>query len=458
MLALALLVGWVRLWRLGTWSLWIDEAYTVADWSRAADEGRLWNPLGYRAIRATVELLGGEPEAWNLRLLPALAGWACVPLAAWCFRPAAGGRRAAWIALLLALSSWHVFWSQSARFYTLAMATSLLGSGLTLRGLYGGRTGLAMAGLVVASLAAAFHPTALMVVPVLALAPWVVGARGASPGAGFDRTGRWLSRAAFLGAGAGALVLGPALLGHVSEKGTADPVAGPAHLALTCGFFFTPVVLAAGAWGGWRAWRERAPLGILALVVCLGVGLTALGLGTVSLMTAQYVFCLLPWALVLATEPVGLVEHRPRLAAGWLAVLLVSAAGNLSLYLTSRRGERPRWEEAYRYVEAKRSSGDLVLGMAAPIGELYLGGTEADPRRTRAVSPLGDWFPEGPQRWARHPRRIWIVVRPQWLDSLRESDRSRLERWLAGECRLVRRLPVEMEGRDLDLAVYLREP
>ena len=67
---LALVLGAVRFWKLGEWSLWIDEALPVADYTnRPASAG---NPVGYLLIRATVEALGGRPDEYALRFLPAL--------------------------------------------------------------------------------------------------------------------------------------------------------------------------------------------------------------------------------------------------------------------------------------------------------------------------------------------------------------------------------------------------
>ncbi len=50
------------------------------------------------------------------------------------------------------------------------------------------------------------------------------------------------------------------------------------------------------------------------------------------------------------------------------------------------------------------------------------------------------------------------MIRSQWLAELSEQDRVVLETWLADECRVVQRLPVDMQGRDLEVLVYLREP
>ena len=59
---LALLVGLLRFWRLGEWSLWEDEVYIWADLRHNLGRGQIWNPLGYLAIGGTIRLTGGEVD------------------------------------------------------------------------------------------------------------------------------------------------------------------------------------------------------------------------------------------------------------------------------------------------------------------------------------------------------------------------------------------------------------
>jgi hypothetical protein len=44
-----------------------------------------------------------------------------------------------------------------------------------------------------------------------------------------------------------------------------------------------------------------------------------------------------------------------------------------------------------------------------------------------------------------------------WFDEMAPKDKAMVQRWLVEDCRLVRRFPVTMEGRDLDLEVWRRE-
>jgi hypothetical protein len=247
---------------------------------------------------------------------------------------------------------------------------------------------------------------------------------------------------------------------HTREKGTFDLLRGPLHLLLTSGYFYTPLVGIAAVCGAIWSWRTRDIAGLFAVGASLaGMG-SVLLISTQVLMTAQYTFCFLPWVLLVAVAPLeALGSCRIGRSVFWTGACVLAApalAGTL-LLLTSRQGERPRWRDAYNFVDRSREAGDMILGMGAPIGEFYLGADGADPKRMRTVSPLADWYPDGPRRWTRHDRTIWVVVRPQWMDSLQPDDRLMLQGWLASDCQLVKTFPVLMEGRDLELQVYRRD-
>lgn len=460
LLVLACLFALLRFWRLGEWSLWIDEAYTFADWKFSLDGGQIWNPLGYVAIGQTVAFLGGHADEFSLRLLPAIVGCSCIPLTWWAFRDTLGGRRAALVALVLAVSSWHIFWSQSARFYTMAMALSLLGSGIALRGLWRGKLVRSSIGLAVAAAAAAFHPTAALVAAGLCFAPLLVRLRSPELQQKAGRAASAIGLFALLAA----LIASPwfisALRQHQENKPTSALLSGPLHLGLTVGYFYTPLLSVLALVGALWAWWRRDIVGLFATAVVLVALGGALVLSLAMQMTAQYTFSLLPWVIFVAVVPYGRERGwagSPLASFGWPALLVLPALAGTALYFSSRGGERSRWREAYEWVDDEREPGDLILGHAAPIGEFYLGDADRDPRRPRALSPLGFWFGEGARRWNRKDRRVWVVIRPQWLPQLSERDRASLTTWLAEDCRLMRRFPVLMDGRDLELLVYLRD-
>ncbi len=144
-LALLTLAGtWLRLSHLGAKSLWLDEGATVAlaraSWPHFAwvwwhGEANL-QTIYFLLMRAWVHL--GSSEAW-LRLPSALFGIASIPV----LYPLARKFMAAGPALaavaLLAFSPTHVYYSQEARGYTLAILLVLLATYFFVQAVEGNR-------------------------------------------------------------------------------------------------------------------------------------------------------------------------------------------------------------------------------------------------------------------------------------------------------------------------------
>lgn len=463
-LFLALLIGLDRFWRLSRWSLWFDETATWTDAHLGLDKGEIGHPLGYRAIALVVDLFGGVPDEFALRFLPALAGWLVVPLTYWAFRPLAGSRRAAAAALLVAASSWALYWSQNARFYTMAQAVSLLGAGLLVRGLWQRKAVLSALGFACAGAAAAFHPSAGLVLPALAVAPLLVRlVRGVRPLPDVR-----------VAVGILALFAVALLVRYDWARRTIatyiyqKPQSSPAHLLLTTGFYVTPLLAAGALFGTILAFLRRDAHHLFATIVACLVLAAALAMSLFARISAQYVFVVLPWIALLACVPMA--GHAGEEAGGpeqessserhlrvaWLVILVLPALATSMLYFTVRAGERPRWREAYEYVWNQREEGDLVLGMEASVGEYYLNPSATDLRHPAHVGWLDSWRAREPFLWAKHARRTWLILNPEQLYDWNPGDAARMRRFLAEECRLVQCYPLYVESRDLSVWVYVR--
>jgi hypothetical protein len=463
-LAAALVGGLAVFLRLGDWGLWIDEVHTLHD-ARALGEGPLPRyPLGYWATELAIRLLGRTDEL-TLRLVPALFGWLAVGATFWAFAPAAGRTRAAAAALLVAASTWHLFWAQNARSYSMAQFLALAGGGAWLRGLFQERAWLLVAGLVLAALAGFAHPSAALLVPALVLAPLLLSL---ASGMGPSR----LPRSLFLLLGAGcALLLGVWGLEvwrrYQEAKGTwwqdwgelgERAVRGAQHFALTSGWHMTPWLLAGAALGAWLGWRRRSRFDVVVTLVCVQVAVLALAASAFVVVSAQYVFALLPWVAALATAPLVRARDGERGVRWWyLALLAVPMAVDSWLYFAVRHGDRPRWREAYAYVWEERGPLDLVVGMSAVVGEYYLAPQKSELRQPEAVAHLTPYTTFVPSQWARHERRTWFVIhRESFEDWWDQKERRDLERMLE-QCRLVKEFRVPLTPRDLDVQVYVRE-
>ena len=141
---LTIVAAWLRLFHLGSKSLWLDEGATMA-LARASWQHFGWVWWHGEANLQTVYFLlmrgwihGGLSETW-LRLPSALFGIASVPLLYIVARRLVPAGAALASAALLTFSPAHVYYSQEARSYTLTISLVLLSSYFFVRAVEEGR-------------------------------------------------------------------------------------------------------------------------------------------------------------------------------------------------------------------------------------------------------------------------------------------------------------------------------
>ncbi len=447
-----MVLGLLRFVRLGEWSLWFDEVLTWGD-SHFAPDGLL-NRAGYWLVRQSVEWSGGEPTEFSLRFMPALAGYLAIPLSFWAFRPLAGSTRAGVAAVVIAVSAWELQWSQTARFYTFVQLTSLVGAGVTIRGLLSARWPVVVAGVLLAASGVVFHLQAGLVAAALLGAALLAPPSG---GPGARGVGGRAALALLLPALAGGPLLYRSWSMYQGAKAVADPVGSVAHFLLSVGWYVTPALGAAAVAAALLGARSGDVRGRFALVVPL-LGTVALMAGSlVATVSAQYFFAFFPFVALVAAWPFGSshwISATPARAALAVALILPQVAG-VGLYMTSERGQRPRWREAAEFVAARREPGDAVASDPAAVVEFYLG--DRDPRWVRATRDVvrfdrfNPWFV---RQEVKKGKAVWLVLRNDNLMNYDAEVRARFLAYVADNFQLVRRFPVLVAGRDLSIDVW----
>jgi mannosyltransferase len=128
------LAAGLRFYKLSVWSFWIDEIYTInrakAHYSsieltiQNIPPIRNWIPLSTILTAQVINQLG--VSEWSARLVSAVVGIITIPLLYFPMRKLFNVPVTLIALLLLAVSPWHIFWSQNARFYTSLMLMSTL--------------------------------------------------------------------------------------------------------------------------------------------------------------------------------------------------------------------------------------------------------------------------------------------------------------------------------------------
>lgn len=441
---LALLVALaaaLRLHRLGSESLWVDELITVEFVRRAgtlelltvvpAEQPHL--PLYYVLLDAWAGLVGTGPAA--LRALSVAAGVAAVPVGFLVGRELYGRRVGLGVSGLVALSRFQLSYAQQVRMYSLVTLLTLC-SFYCFRRLDGRRRW--SAGYAVATVALVLtHPFGVLA-PLAQGVSLAAGAVGASDGRR-DRAGPALA--------VGGLLL-PVVAGLLAEARTAtitfiDPPGPAAVPALAAGLVTDepPVaagLVAVGAAGGAVAFARHAGLGGTdrLVVAWLAVPLAALFVASHTVTPVfwpRYAAVAAPALYLVVVRGIAGLDRR-RLRAGLALVLVAGLVAGAGAYHAG--DQREQWAEAVDTVERRADADDLVVVSDRMVLRNYEHYAERDLRTVGVVGPASGTGRDRTPAAAVRARlagegAVWLV-----FSHVADRERARLLA-LAGEGRTV---------------------
>jgi hypothetical protein len=494
-LVAATLVGaWLRIWQLGEWSLWVDEAHTWRDATmpigKLFEEDRILYALPFLLLRGLLWLGCIDESEAGLRWPFVVLGIATVPLLGICGRRLIGPGAAVLAAGLLALNPWHVYWSQNARGYVLVvLAAVFVGNRAAAHAEAGRRRDLVALGAALAFGVMSHTTGGLLAVGFLA---FLLLRR-------LPRLSRWQQLGLVVAIGALSLAL-PALLeatGLFADFRRSKAGIAPLHFLQTTAFYFRPALLLTACLGllalRFAAGRDRAlllgclglvPFFVLLIVTSQVVKATArYAIGTLPVLTwlAAFAGCWI-WQRIAGLE-VGLRRATLGLAAMAPLLLFADAGEQLSTYYTTQRGQRAPWREAVAFLRERTGGGLLrVMTVNHPTLLYYLRPGHWQDRVAAAddhdIVPILQWMvTEGRDEGrkplcapgaqshldcqraiARHRQRRFaiVVTMPELVE---EDPAGALRAVIARDCELALYLPCWVGPKDESIYVYLpREP
>ena len=423
LLFLAALV--LRLYGIGDEALWADEFYTLHTirpdglgslFSRVAENNP--HPPLYFLIVSFFRGAFGEGET-VLRLPSALAGAATVPLFYILARRLFPKRMAALVAGgLLAVSPFHIWYSQEARPYALQVLLLVAGAlGLALwmdgadRAAWKRKAGAALAGLFL--LAGAVHYFSLLLFPFFAgILVWGVSTKrldlkpAAAALAGAFLLGALLAWSAWakLSQAEGISWIGETAWKTLPLDILQAQFLGPFYTPLPRLLFFCGLVLAAIliGHGGVALWRNHRRLfytlsGGLILLICIPAAVSLFR--PVLHQGQRYLIIALPFFLLIAAGALA-SRTRPARLVAWalIGLLAMFQIAYLAHYYTAR--QKRTWDTAAEVVERNAASGEPIYVAPARLAglmEYYLGdqfdvssGPPGEPHGTFVLVALND--------------------------------------------------------------------
>ena len=434
----------LRFYKLGEWSFWVDEISMIG---RAVDFPNI--PLFSRSATLAVMhyfLNWSGVDEWSARLIPSLIGMISIPVLYFPIRKIFDPWVALISVLLLAVSPWHLYWSQNARFYT----SLLLFFNLSLLFFYLGmeKDRLWYLILSICFLGLAFFERHI----ALFLGPVMVGYLVLLKLLSFELPVGLRFR------NIGVLSL-PVLV--------CAPIAAPAFFNMTVDFVESYAELAQNS-PFWTLAGSLYYIGIPTLIAgCLGLvflylqknrAFLILGLGALIPMAAtfvlsfftytanRYIFislvCWLVLAAVGAAELIKQSQGTVRfLAAGMLLVLFFVPMSENTLYYQYQNGNRANWRAAVELVKQRKEDGDRVVSSKRAIAEYYLG---------EHVTSYN--FVDLPDL-DKSQTKVWFIV-----DNSGEVADPKFTQWIRRNATLVEVFDTHVEARNFRMRVYRYDP
>jgi 4-amino-4-deoxy-L-arabinose transferase-like glycosyltransferase len=389
LLMITLFAAALRFYRLGEWSFWIDELYTInhamahfSSWELIRDHippYRNWVPVSVILAAQALKLWG--VSEWSARLASVIIGVLSIPILFFPTRKIFGTGVALFAALLLAVSPWHIFWSQNARFYTSLLLLYTLALFVFYHILERDQLGYFVLFYGLLYLAFSERLFAFFVFPVIGVyivALWLLK---------FEKPKGLTFRNMVL------LVV-PVFLGSVIEL-YSRITSGESRFFADFDWFFLyrnddPIRLLGNV-----SFNIGIPLIVLALFSGLflirrkhraGLLMTANAVVPLAMLVAanpfiftkdRYMFMVLfSWAVLAAVGIQAmfsqLTGQHKWFAVGVLTLLLLDAGGDALLYYRINHGNRAEWKAAFQMIQEQSQPDDVVVTYWPEFRPFYL--------------------------------------------------------------------------------------
>ena len=441
----------LRFWNLGQWSFWIDEVFTVRDVQNLSLNSlqSIPNPIPYLAVKLSIAL-GGNSE-WGSRLIPCLIGVISIPAVFGLGRTLFNWQVGLLSSAFVACSSWHLFWSQNARYPVFTFLFAVLTAWFFYLSLERDSTLLTIAALACCLCLILSHTLSVVIVPALGAYAIICLLENSN-------RKRWINLLIFFipfAIPVFALML-PEVRGYLfSGWGRNEWQRSPLYIVLTL-VQGVSVPIAVTAFFGFVV----APFNKSTrfLFCYAGVPLVLFLIASqFQNVAGYYLFWTTAAYFILAgvgCEQVWqAIEGRVGSRLGILVpcVLVVTLLSQDYLYFKIENGGRPKWREAFETIKTETHPNDKVVLSEPEMGRRYL--PELTPIYIGGLLDNSEAFEKA---WENSGKdRLWFVVDVASFNVFDANEKVRS--WIRQRGHLVKTFPAFSRAKDRTIHIYLLE-
>ncbi len=447
--------AFLRFWHLGTWSFWIDEVLTVLDAKEFSLSNSPINPIPYIAAKFSIFigqnlsfLFNGGSE-WNSRLIFCIAGIISIPIVFSLGKTLYNNRVGLFASTFVAMSNWHLFWSQNARSYILTFLFGILAAWFFYRSLENDSTLLTIGALITSICLILSHLLAAAIVPALA----VYSILQLSEKRNKKRWGNLIIF--FLPFTIPVLMLAlPQVRDYISSGwGHNEWGRSPIYVILTI-VQGVSIPIAVTAFFTAMVDRQNRPTRFLICFAGVPLGLLLIA-SQLQNVAGYYLFWTTPAYFILAAVTCEQVwcaikaDKNTLFKALLPALLIIVLLSQNYLYFQYENGGRPKWREAFNFVELQMQPTDKIVLSEPRMGVFYL------PEMDQVyVEELLDNQEDFEKRWeSTEMERLWFLVDVASFNVF-DADKA-VRNWVRQRGRLIESFPAFSRAKDRTIHIYL---
>lgn len=377
---LTILGAIIRFSYLGYWSLWNDEVHTiqVALKSILTDEAgnSIYYPINFLITRLSLNIFG--VNEFSARLFPAIIGTLTIPLIYVLGKYLFNRQVALLASILLSIHTWHIDWSQNARYYTLETFLLVISSYYFFKGYEKNNKYFIILTLFFLLLATLSHPSATFMISayisylffillfkfeipvnykfnmIVFISPFIVILFAIAP---------WYKN----------LVL------HLLQERFI--VSSPIYIIKNILYHVTIPMATTSLAAGLYLIIKKDRRGLYLVSCIMMPSLLLLIASKFTLAYGAYVFYTLPLYCLLSAyacdQLFNYLRGRIRiLGYGFILTLILVLLSNNYLYFKYENGNRSKWKEACEYVKKEIKKEDIVFASEGDTVRYYLNNNE----------------------------------------------------------------------------------
>ncbi len=441
------LAALIRFWKLGTWSFWADEIFSVQDAMKFPDHLTI-NPLIYIIINKTASIFG--INEWSARLGPCIIGILSIPLVYWFAKGMFNARTGIIVSSLLVFHPWHIFWSQNARAYSMSFLFAGLASFLFFQAIEKDSIGYIISAFLATVLSISAYMQSVLLLPVFIGYIIILTILPISIPKGLNGKNLIIFFGPFIIA-AISLFLPPVRSYIYSGWGSNEWGRNYLYILFTViysvGVPLSTTTLIAGLHS--LAYLNRG--GLFLICYCI-IPLAILMIISPFLNVAgYYLFFTMPAYLILAGFCVSelstqLTRSTKALSVSLYLVLLMSLISQSYLYFFEENGGREKWREAFSSISDANDKQSLIITTTPRIAQYYI--KRDDTLQLEVVMPRLNVLQK---QWS-DKKNVWFVLDEPSVNVLDPNGKFR--EWLYDNCKLYKEFPVYARVMDRTISIW----